>query len=63
MSSNLGGAMISQNDIYHARILIVDDQPVNVELLEYLLSPPATRRSAPPPIRAWWPAGTPAPTT
>jgi len=29
--------MISQNDIYHARILIVDDQPVNVELLQYLL--------------------------
>jgi diguanylate cyclase (GGDEF)-like protein/PAS domain S-box-containing protein len=30
--------MISQNDLYHARILIVDDQPVNVELLEYLLN-------------------------
>ena len=30
--------MISQADIHHARILIVDDQPVNVELLEYLLS-------------------------
>jgi diguanylate cyclase (GGDEF)-like protein/PAS domain S-box-containing protein len=30
--------MISQADIYHARILIVDDQPVNVELLEYLLT-------------------------
>nr|WP_315261551.1 EAL domain-containing protein [uncultured Duganella sp.] len=30
--------MISQNDIHHARILIVDDQPVNVELLEYLLT-------------------------
>jgi DNA-binding response OmpR family regulator len=29
--------MISQNDIYHARILIVDDQSVNVELLQYLL--------------------------
>jgi len=29
--------MISQTDIHHARILIVDDQPVNVELLEYLL--------------------------
>ncbi|MYM25652.1 EAL domain-containing protein [Duganella sp. FT135W] len=30
--------MISQTDIHHARILIVDDQPVNVELLEYLLN-------------------------
>jgi CheY-like chemotaxis protein len=30
--------MISQADIHHARILIVDDQPVNVELLEYLLT-------------------------
>jgi diguanylate cyclase (GGDEF)-like protein/PAS domain S-box-containing protein len=30
--------MISQSDIHHARILIVDDQPVNVELLEYLLT-------------------------
>ncbi|SDG22677.1 MULTISPECIES: EAL domain-containing protein [unclassified Duganella] len=30
--------MISQTDIHHARILIVDDQPVNVELLEYLLT-------------------------
>jgi CheY-like chemotaxis protein len=30
--------MISQTDLYHARILIVDDQPVNVELLEYLLN-------------------------
>ncbi|MYM69960.1 EAL domain-containing protein [Pseudoduganella sp. FT55W] len=30
--------MISPTDIYHARILIVDDQPVNVELLEYLLT-------------------------
>ena len=30
--------MISQTDIFHARILIVDDQPVNVELLEFLLS-------------------------
>ncbi|NYE62043.1 diguanylate cyclase (GGDEF)-like protein/PAS domain S-box-containing protein [Duganella sp. 1224] len=30
--------MISQTDIQHARILIVDDQPVNVELLEYLLT-------------------------
>ncbi|MGV7207756.1 EAL domain-containing protein [Oxalobacteraceae bacterium A2-2] len=29
--------MISQSDIYQANILIVDDQPVNVELLEYLL--------------------------
>jgi CheY-like chemotaxis protein len=29
--------MISQTDIFHARILIVDDQPVNVELLEFLL--------------------------
>ncbi|MQA41813.1 EAL domain-containing protein [Rugamonas aquatica] len=29
--------MISQTDIFSARILIVDDQPVNVELLEYLL--------------------------
>jgi diguanylate cyclase (GGDEF)-like protein/PAS domain S-box-containing protein len=33
-----GGAMISHTDISHARILIVDDQPVNVELLEYLLT-------------------------
>ena len=30
--------MISQHDILQARILIVDDQPVNVELLEYLLA-------------------------
>jgi diguanylate cyclase (GGDEF)-like protein/PAS domain S-box-containing protein len=30
--------MISQTDIHHARILIVDDQPVNIELLEYLLT-------------------------
>jgi diguanylate cyclase (GGDEF)-like protein/PAS domain S-box-containing protein len=30
--------MISQTDLYHARILIVDDQPVNVELLEFLLN-------------------------
>ncbi|MYM29917.1 EAL domain-containing protein [Duganella sp. CY15W] len=30
--------MISPNDINYARILIVDDQPVNVELLEYLLN-------------------------
>ena len=30
--------MISETDILHARILIVDDQPVNVELLEYLLT-------------------------
>ncbi|MRW87700.1 EAL domain-containing protein [Pseudoduganella sp. FT26W] len=30
--------MISQNDIHHARILVVDDQPVNIELLEYLLT-------------------------
>jgi diguanylate cyclase (GGDEF)-like protein/PAS domain S-box-containing protein len=30
--------MISQTDIHHARILIVDDQPVNVELLQYLLT-------------------------
>jgi diguanylate cyclase (GGDEF)-like protein/PAS domain S-box-containing protein len=30
--------MISQTDLYHARILIVDDQPVNVELLEFLLT-------------------------
>jgi diguanylate cyclase (GGDEF)-like protein/PAS domain S-box-containing protein len=30
--------MISPTDIQHARILIVDDQPVNVELLEYLLN-------------------------
>jgi diguanylate cyclase (GGDEF)-like protein/PAS domain S-box-containing protein len=30
--------MISQTDIQHARILIVDDQPVNIELLEYLLT-------------------------
>ena len=29
--------MISQTDIFHARILIVDDQVVNVELLEFLL--------------------------
>ncbi|MET0321730.1 MAG: EAL domain-containing protein [Duganella sp.] len=29
--------MISETDILHARILIVDDQPVNIELLEYLL--------------------------
>jgi CheY-like chemotaxis protein len=29
--------MISQTDIFHARILIVDDQAVNVELLEFLL--------------------------
>ncbi|MET0268032.1 MAG: EAL domain-containing protein [Duganella sp.] len=29
--------MISETDIFHARILIVDDQSVNVELLEYLL--------------------------
>lgn len=29
--------MISQTDIFHARILIVDDQRVNVELLEFLL--------------------------
>jgi len=29
--------MISQHDIHHARILIVDDQPVNVEFLQYLL--------------------------
>ena len=33
-----GAAMISQNEIYQARILIVDDQPVNVELLEFLLN-------------------------
>src|SRR5471032_1552884 len=30
--------MISQTDIFNASILIVDDQPVNVELLEFLLS-------------------------
>jgi diguanylate cyclase (GGDEF)-like protein/PAS domain S-box-containing protein len=30
--------MISQTDIYHARILIVDDQPVNLDLLEFLLN-------------------------
>ncbi|WGG51051.1 EAL domain-containing protein [Rugamonas sp. DEMB1] len=30
--------MISQHDILQARILVVDDQPVNVELLEYLLA-------------------------
>ncbi len=30
--------MISETDIFNARILIVDDQPVNVELLEYLLT-------------------------
>ncbi|MYN39241.1 EAL domain-containing protein [Duganella sp. FT109W] len=30
--------MISQTDIHHARILIVDDQPVNIELLAYLLT-------------------------
>ncbi|MES2077334.1 MAG: EAL domain-containing protein [Pseudomonadota bacterium] len=30
--------MISQHDLLQARILIVDDQPVNVELLEYLLA-------------------------
>jgi diguanylate cyclase (GGDEF)-like protein/PAS domain S-box-containing protein len=30
--------MISQDDIDHASILIVDDQPVNIELLAYLLS-------------------------
>jgi diguanylate cyclase (GGDEF)-like protein/PAS domain S-box-containing protein len=29
--------MISQAEIRHARILVVDDQPVNVQLLEYLL--------------------------
>ncbi|RFP16731.1 EAL domain-containing protein [Duganella sp. BJB488] len=29
--------MISQTDIFNASILIVDDQPVNVELLEFLL--------------------------
>ena len=29
--------MISRDDILRARILIVDDQPVNVQLLEYLL--------------------------
>jgi diguanylate cyclase (GGDEF)-like protein/PAS domain S-box-containing protein len=29
--------MISHTDIFHARILIVDDQRVNVELLEFLL--------------------------
>jgi diguanylate cyclase (GGDEF)-like protein/PAS domain S-box-containing protein len=29
--------MISQADIRRARILVVDDQPVNVQLLEYLL--------------------------
>jgi diguanylate cyclase (GGDEF)-like protein len=30
--------MISQDDILRAKILIVDDQPVNIELLEFLLS-------------------------
>lgn len=30
--------MISETDIYQARILIVDDQAVNVQLLEYLLA-------------------------
>ncbi len=30
--------MITQDDIHQARILIVDDQPVNVELLRYLLA-------------------------
>ncbi|HWJ93254.1 MAG TPA: response regulator, partial [Telluria sp.] len=29
--------MISPTDIRHARILLVDDQPVNVQLLDYLL--------------------------
>jgi len=29
--------MISQTDIFNASILIVDDQPVNIELLEFLL--------------------------
>jgi len=29
--------MISQSDIRRARILIVDDEPVNVQLLEFLL--------------------------
>ncbi|RZA35462.1 MAG: EAL domain-containing protein [Lysobacteraceae bacterium] len=29
--------MISLQDIRHARILVVDDEPVNVQLLEYLL--------------------------
>ncbi|SFD73387.1 EAL domain-containing protein [Massilia yuzhufengensis] len=29
--------MISLSDIRHARILVVDDEPVNVQLLEYLL--------------------------
>ena len=30
--------MITRNDILNANILIVDDQPVNVQLLEYLLT-------------------------
>jgi diguanylate cyclase (GGDEF)-like protein/PAS domain S-box-containing protein len=30
--------MITQADIHNAKILIVDDQPVNVQLLEYLLT-------------------------
>ncbi|MBA5606921.1 EAL domain-containing protein [Duganella sp. FT3S] len=30
--------MISQDDILRAKILIVDDQPVNIQLLEFLLS-------------------------
>ena len=30
--------VISNNDIEQARILIVDDQPVNIELLDYLLT-------------------------
>ncbi|MBC7858756.1 MAG: response regulator, partial [Burkholderiaceae bacterium] len=30
--------MISQSDIHHAKILVVDDQAVNVQLLEYLLA-------------------------
>jgi CheY-like chemotaxis protein len=29
--------MISLQDIRRARILVVDDEPVNVQLLEYLL--------------------------
>jgi CheY-like chemotaxis protein len=30
--------VITQGDIHRARILIVDDQPVNIQLLEYLLT-------------------------
>ncbi|HBF51398.1 MAG TPA: response regulator, partial [Massilia sp.] len=29
--------MITPTDVRRARVLVVDDQPVNVQLLEYLL--------------------------